>query len=200
MPELTARTLTATQWAPPGRFPVGAPNLSIEELPLAGIVRLQSRIDEPGWMARLAVVAGFAALPAMGRCTVDAQADNFIAWSAPREWLAFCPLAEEANLLETFEKLCDGSLAVATLISDSRVGFRATGTDAQALLAKGTALNLETDAFPPGSAATTRFAGLAAMIVHRLPGEYLIYFDVAYSEFLMRWWLDAADEFLATTR
>lgn len=200
MPELTARTLTAAQWAPPGRFPVGAPNLSIEELPLAGIVRLQSRIDDPGWMARLAVVAGVAALPATGRCTVDAQADRFIAWSAPREWLAFCPLAEEANRLEAFEKLCDGSIAVATLISDSRVGFRATGTDAPALLAKGTALNLGTDVFPPGSAATTRFAGLAAIIVHRLPSEYLVYFDVAYSEFLMRWWLDAADEFLATTR
>ena len=86
------------------------------------------------------------------------------------------------------------------MISDSRVGFRTSGTDAPALLAKGTALNLDTDAFPPGSAATTRFAGLAAMIVHRLPGEYLIYFDIAYSEFVMRWWLDAADEFLATPR
>ncbi|WP_322060253.1 sarcosine oxidase subunit gamma [Paraburkholderia sp. J63] len=200
MSELAARSLTATQWAPPGRFPVGTPNLSIEELPLAGIVRLQSRLDESGWLVRLAAAAGVSALPDTGCCTVVTPAEHFIAWSAPREWLVFCPLAEEAQRLEALEILCDDSLAVATLISDSRVGFRATGADAPALLAKGTALNLETDAFPPGSAAATRFAGLAATIVHRVPGEYLVYFDVAYSEFLMRWWLDAADEFFAATR
>lgn len=200
MPELIARTFAATQWVPPGRFPVAAPTLSIDELPLAGIIRIQSRTDEPAWTARLAAAAGIAVLPASGRCTVDAQTERLMAWSAPWEWLHFFPLDEETHRLEAFERICDGSLAASTLISDSRVGFRASGTGAPALLAKGTALNLDTDAFPPGSAATTRFAGLAAMIVHRLPGEYLIYFDIAYSEFVMRWWLDAADEFLATPR
>jgi sarcosine oxidase, subunit gamma len=199
MSELIARTLAATQWAPPERFPIGAPNLSIEELPLAGILRVQSGTDDPAWRTRFATVAGLA-LPASGQCHVDFQPDRFIAWSAPREWLFVCPLEEELARLEAFERVCDGGVAAATLISDSRIGFRATGIDAPVLLAKGTALNVDGGVFPPGSAATTRFAGLAAMIVHRLPGEYLIYFDVAYSEFLMRWWLDTADEFLATTR
>lgn len=195
MSELSARTLAATAWAPPGRFPVATPNLSIDELPLAAIIRIQSRSADPEWAARLAIAAGLA-LPTAGRCHADLQAGRFAAWSAPGEWLYCFPLDEETRLLEAVGRACDGHLAVATLISDSRVGFRAMGADAPALLATGTALNLDGDAFPPGSAATTRFAGLAGMVVHRRAGEYLIYFDVAYSEFLMRWWLDAVHEFL----
>lgn len=196
MLELTARITVASAYAPPGSFPVQSARVTIDEIPLAGIFRIQGPERDETFCSRVAAAAR-TPLPGPGECFADAGTDGCLVWSGPGEWLYFCPLAQEAARLALFERACESFPAVVTLISDSRVAFRVAGPEATSLLAKGCALDLEHGAFPAGRAATTRFAGLPGMLVHRVAGEYLLYFDVSYSEYLMTWWLDAADEFRA---
>lgn len=197
MHDMTARTTAALQWAPVGRFPIATETLRLDELPLSGILRIQARSNDGEFPIRLAEATGIA-LPIPGRFHVDVLNRACLAWSGPGEWIYFCSIADEANRFSRIENICEGSIARITLISDSRIAFSVSGIDAPDLLEKGCSLNLSPLSFPTGCVATTRFAGVPSMVLHRRPGEYLLYFDVSYCAYLMNWWIDAASEFLPT--
>ncbi|MBN3786546.1 sarcosine oxidase subunit gamma family protein [Burkholderia sp. Ac-20353] len=196
MDKLIARTVVAPLYVSEQVFPIRAGSLQIFELPLAGIIRLQGRTDDPEFRASVSATVSVQ-LPLAE--TFSPGADVELAWVGPNEYLCFCPLDAEERTFSALTAALAGQFATATLYSDSRVCFLITGTDATAFLAKGCSIDMHPASFPVGRVVTTRFADLPAMVMHRNEGEFVVYFDVSYIEFALKWILDAAEEFIERT-
>lgn len=192
MDKLTPRTVVAPLYVPENIFPVRAPSLEISELPLAGIIRLQGRSDDVEFRESVSASLGIPLPPAE---RFSQNGDVRLAWAGPNEYLCLCPLETEEKYVSAVTEALAGQFATVTLYSDSRVGFRITGREAAAFVAKGCSIDSHPASFPAGRVVTTRFAGLPAMIMHRTEGEYVVYFDIGFVEFVLKWILDAAEEF-----
>lgn len=174
------------------QFPVEYPSLNITELPLSGIIRIQGEAKDPDLVAAIESATQLA-LPLQDNFSV--KGERRLAQVAPNEWLLFTPLQEELAQLTNLEKSFAGLFATATLISDSRVIFCVSGEAASDLLAKGSALDFDPEAFPVGKMRNTRFAGIAVAIAHLQRDHYLMYVDISYSDYALHWLIDAAAEF-----
>ena len=194
MDKLSARSTICQQFIEGKPFPVRCPSLEISELPLAGIIRLQGKGNDPLFQAAVSAALALS-LPAPE--SVSGTGDVQIAWTGPNEWLCFCPLSKEESCLGALTDAVAGQFATVTLVSDSRIGLVVTGQDAAALLSKGCAIDLHPVAFPVGHVVTTRFAGLPSMLTGRSASAYVLYFDVGSTEYMLNWIIDAADEFVA---
>jgi sarcosine oxidase, subunit gamma len=192
MDKLVARTVIAPLYVAESKFPIQLRSLQISEVPLAGIIRLQGRTDDEQFRTSVNTALGLQ-LPKAERTAQNG--DIRLAWSGPNEYLCFCPLEIEEGLLKSITEALAGQFAVATLYSDSRVGFRIVGDEATGFISKGCSIDVHAATFPVGQCVTTKFAGLPAMLMHRMDGEYVVYFDVGYIEFVLKWLVDAAEEF-----
>lgn len=191
MPRLAARWTDAAYWVGQGRFPIRTPRLIVTQLTSQGIIRIQGRAEDPAFVQWVTGSLD-CALPAVGRFAQ--QGDVTLAWSSPTDWLAFCPLAREEALLKSLQEGVGDVFATVTLISDSRVGFQIFGEDATEFIAKGCALDVHAERFPPAAVATTRFAGLPCMVIHEAAGQYRLHVDASFQHFMVDWLLDAAAE------
>jgi sarcosine oxidase, subunit gamma len=193
MDKLIARTTVSQNFFGEGVFPFRAEGLQISELPLAGIIRIQGNTADEAFSS--AVVTALATpLPAPER--VSATRDIRLAWAGPGECLCFCALESESSVESALNESLAGQFATVTLVSDSRVAFLVAGKEAPALLAQGCSIDTHPATFGVDNVVTTRFAGLPAMLMHRDQGEYVLYFDVGYTEFVVKWLLEAAEEFV----
>jgi len=197
MDRLVARSTVSPQFVGESAFPIRAGSLQISELPLAGIIRVQGRSADEAFRSGVAAALGLR-LPEAEAISRGAGAR--LAWAGPNEYLCFCALADEDKCVSALTAALAGQFATVTLVSDSRVGFVVTGSNADALLSKGCSIDMHRVAFPAGRVVTTRFAGLPAVLMRREAGDYAIYFDVAYVEFILKWLLDAAEEFMASAQ
>jgi len=192
MDKLVTRSTVSSQFVDANIFPVHASSLQISELPLGGIIRIQGSSKDAAF--RSAVKAALAVdVPPPENST--SSADVRLAWAGPNEFLCFCPLATEMKYEQRLSRALVGHFATVTLVSDSRLGLQITGTQAASFLSKGCAIDLHAASFGIGHTVTTRFAGLPAMLLRDEDG-YVIYFDIGYVEFLMKWVVDGAEEFL----
>lgn len=192
MDKLIARTTVSPDFFDDSIFPVRTTTLQIAELPLSGIIRIQGRSNDNAFRSGVVSALGVQ-LPEAERVSVAREVR--LAWAGPNEYLCFCPLASEEHCVSTLTLALAGQFATVTVVSDSRVAFVVAGEDATAFLAKGCSIDTHPSSFLPGHVVTTRFAGLPAMLMHRENGEYVLYFDIGYTEFVVKWMLDAAEEF-----
>ncbi len=192
MLKLQARTAITPDFVAGRAFPVVAPALKIGEEPRHGLIRIQA--DAWATHTRADIEATLQLqLPLAESFT--ANGDVRLAWSGPNEWLAFCSIQDEASIVHSLRERFAEKFATVTLISDSRVGFSVAGPDAASFICKGCAIDVEADYFSSGTAVTTRFAGLPAMLVCREVSDYVLYFDVSMTGFVLDWLLDAVEEF-----
>ncbi|MGT2460185.1 sarcosine oxidase subunit gamma (plasmid) [Cupriavidus basilensis] len=190
MDKLVART-TVTN-AAPGVWPVEALPLSVKEVPLSGIIRIQGPAND------LKVVAAIERATGLKLPTSEAYSESGnrrLARVGPNEWLLFTDLLDEQAAVNALSVQFASLFATATLISDSRVVFAVSHTASSDFMAKGCGLDFHPEAFPTGFMRSTRFAGLPAAIAHVAADTYLVYLDVSLAQFAMSWMLDAADEF-----
>lgn len=196
MPELEARGLLSAYWAAE-TFPISTEQVTVRELPMGGIIRIQGLANDPLLAAAIDQVLGMK-LPEACEHLIAGQRE--LAWSSPREWLLFVPLADEASFLRELSDRLLGQFANATPVSDSRIAIEVSGPQAARFLSKGTGLDLHLGSFPVGRVATTRFMGLPAMIMHQSSGGYRLYFDVGFAAFAFVWFNDAAKEFASVQK
>jgi sarcosine oxidase, subunit gamma len=189
MPKLASRGQVCTP------LPLRYPTLSITEIPLSGILRLQGKSQSPAFKEGVERVTRFA-LPVQG--ALESNGAVLGAWATPGEWLLFCDLAEEQALLNELRAELSDVFANVALVSDSRLGFSIQGDSAADFLAKGGGMDVDSAVFKPGSCVTTRFAGLPAILMHVMSGEYRLYVDISFSGFISSWIADAAQEFEST--
>lgn len=190
MDKFAARTTVTA--AVSGVFPIRLPSLTIEEVPLAGIIRIQGNAADP------AVVKAIEAATGLGLPHDDHYAENgdrILARVGPNEWLLFVGLEQEDAALEALIRAGSDHFITATLISDSRATFAVGGTAAAELMAKGSSLDFHPDVFPVGVQRSTRFAAIPAVIAHVQPDRFLIYLDVSLAPYAVSWLIDAATEF-----
>lgn len=173
-------------------FPVRHAALRIEEAVPVGIVRIQWRADDALFVrsleSRLAL-----ALPSAGRHVGDAGRE--LAWAGPGECVLLCAVDEEDHWAVALGALEARQVVAATVISDSRVGFDITGSDAREFLSKGCSLDLHPSAFATGDLALTRFAGQPALLMCRGADLFRIFFDAPFAAYIRCWIVDAAKEF-----
>jgi len=192
MLNLKARTTVTHGLVPANAFPVETLTLRIAEEPLHGIVRIQA--DSQSAQARASIQAALGLTLPLPERSSDANGTR-LTWVGPHEWLVLCPLPDEPARYKALNERLAGQFATVTLVSDSRVSFKVSGSSAADFLAKGCAIDLDDKAFPIGATVTTRFAAQPAMLIRAARSEFFLYFDVSMAAFLVDWLLDAADEF-----
>lgn len=192
MDKLIARTTVSPNFFAESVFPVRLQSLRIFEEPLSGIIRIQGNTDEPAFRSGVESALGVQ-LPPPERVT--GSNETKLAWAGPNEFLCFCALDNEERVQTSLTAKLAGVFATTTVVSDSRVTFVVAGSDAAALVAKGCSIDTHVVAFAVGHVVTTRFAGLPAMLTRRSESEYVLYFDIGYTEFVVKWFLEAAEEF-----
>lgn len=192
MDKLIARSTVSAQFIDPAVFPIRFDSLRITELPLGGIIRIQGAGNDAAFRSTVTNALGVT-LPEPERSTSNGEVR--LAWAGPNEFVCFCPLAEEEQYESRLTGAFAGQFATATLVSDSRVGFRIAGEDAASFISKGCAIDMHPERFDAGRALTTRFAGLPAMLMRDQDDGYAVYFDIGYIEFILKWIVDAAAEF-----
>lgn len=122
-------------------------------------------------------------LPATGTAITGSNFD--LVWIAPGQWLA---LSEEDGLAQRLQDLMGDGVAVADQ-TGARATARLSGTCVRKALAKGCPIDLDSRAFPLGSAAGTNIA-LIGVNVWTLPGEDAVYVSLFRSMAQSFWsWL-----------
>ncbi|MDN7865603.1 sarcosine oxidase subunit gamma family protein [Burkholderia multivorans] len=192
MVKLNARSTLSQEYVDKSVFPVQTPTLQITELPLSGILRIQGRQSDAAFVAAVEENLGVQ-LPAPER--TDSKADVTVTWAGPNEYLCFCALENEVQYESALKSALEGKFAAVTLVSDSRFGVRVSGSNAAAFIAQGCSIDMDTTNFPIGHSVTTRFASLPAILIHRAKQEYILYVDIGYVEYMLKWLVAESNEY-----
>jgi len=169
----------------------GNGGVSLEELPLQGMVRLQG----PGGDALFCeqVAEALVPLPAPGHTT--ARGELKCLWLTPNEWLIVTPAGGEDTVLTALAPVLEGRVSLASMITDSRLAVEITGPCAAELLSKGCALDLHRSKFVVGNTTVTRLAKSVAMVTRVQEEAYQLYVDRSQARYIWEWLVDAAGEF-----
>lgn len=124
--------------------------------------------------------------------TVLAVPGGQLLWLGPDEWL----LIGESSIPEILDNW-DGA---ATDVSHGRCVLRIGGNMARELLASGISLDLDSEAFPPGTCAQTHYAGVGVLLVRlnddeRKDARFDLYIPRSYALHLWEMLRHAAAEF-----
>ncbi|MFB9123772.1 hypothetical protein E2553_39425 [Paraburkholderia dipogonis] len=192
MVKFNARSTFSHEYVDKCVFPIQTSTLQITELPLSGILRVQGRQSDAAFVSTAGENLGVQ-LPAPSR-TVS-NGDVTVIWAGPNEYLCFCALENEAQYENALKSALEGKFAAVTLVSDSRFGVRVSGSNAAAFIAQGCSIDMDTGSFPIGHAVTTRFASLPAILIHRATREYILYVDIGYVEYILKWLVAESNEY-----
>jgi len=192
MVKLNARSTLSQEYVDIIQFPVQTPTLQITELPLSGILRIQGRKSDAAFVSAVEERLGVR-LPAPER--TNSKADVTVVWSGPNEYLCFCALKNEAQYEDALQSALAGKFAAVTLASDSRIGVYISGSNAAEFIAQGCAIDMDTANFKVGHSSTTRFASLPAILIHRATQEYILYVDIGYVEYMLKWLIAESNEY-----
>ena len=161
----------------------------LEEQKKIRLVRLQGPGDDTVFLK--AVDDQIMPLPEPNRVVVT---DGWrCAWLAPNEWVFISSEENEDKLIKTLQPACQGKLAMATVISDSRIVISVSGASAVELLSIHSALDLHPSSFLPGYCAVTRFNQVAALIV-RTGHRFEIFIDRCYARYIWHLLVDTSSE------
>ena len=118
----------------------------------------------------------------------------------PTDWLVMAPPERAAALLVALQMAFQDSSFRVTDVSSALARVRVEGPRARLLLSKGCALDLDPQAFTPGRALRTRFAGMPVVVHCTQPAAFECIVSLSYRDYLLSWLEDAAAEFLPRRR
>jgi sarcosine oxidase subunit gamma len=136
--------------------------MGLREMPNFGMIDLRGLGSDRKFMSTCKSILEVD-LPKTPRTSVS-WGENKVFWLSPDQWLILCPRARTADLLASLVKALGGTHALAVDVSDMRAVIRLEGKHAATVLLKGCALDLESDAYPPGTVRRLRFAEIAALL------------------------------------
>ena len=115
----------------------------------------------------------------------------------PTDWLVTATGSDARALHQQLEDAFDGSTFRATDVSQALARIEVHGPEIRALLLKGCALDLRPSQFLPGRCSRTRFAALPTILRCTGPTNFECIVAASYQGYLLSWFADAAEEFLA---
>jgi len=167
-------------------------NITIEEIVATGLVRLQGQGNNNDFLKAAESILGVA-LPTKA-CTATANDTYRCMWLNPNEWLISMPIEQELDALEKLITLQNDFMSLATLNTDSRVGFTISGNEVVELMSKGCSLDMHSK-FVVDSCTVTKFAEIPVILDHVKQAKYNIYVDRGLAHYLWDWMIDASIEF-----
>lgn len=160
--------------------------LILSALPYQGLVRIQVNGKHPNIEAELAEALD-CPMPQPGHYSESHKTKNNqsipcrIHWLTPTEWLVVMQDGSEKKVQQVLQ-----TLPVFTdLISDSRVSFSVTGSEAQNLLAEGCSLDWAN--FPPGSSTVTRLDKVPVLLARIEHQRFEVMVDRSYGSWIWSW-------------
>jgi heterotetrameric sarcosine oxidase gamma subunit len=150
-----------------------------------GCLLINSAVDSSVVATALGVAAGLT-FPFKADDVVDAQPRRVL-WLTPRSWLVHCRIEEEQMLAKRINDAFPDKRAHAALYTDYLCWFDLQGPQAFTLLTEGGFVSLERDGLGVGHAKRTSIAGVAAVIVHELPQDWLIGVERCKAMYFANW-------------
>jgi sarcosine oxidase subunit gamma len=136
--------------------------IGLREMPNVGMIDLRGLAGDRKFMSACKSVLEVD-LPRAPRTSVS-WGENKVFWLSPDQWLIQCPRAKAGELLASLRKALGNTHSLAVDVSDMRAIIRLEGEHARAVLLKGSSLDLDSEAYPPGTVRRVLFAGIAALI------------------------------------
>ncbi|MGI9318869.1 MAG: sarcosine oxidase subunit gamma [bacterium] len=138
---------------------------SLRQLNLKGKLNIRGNPGDPGFVSGIRLALDMD-LPVSAN-TLNQHESMSLFWLGPDEWLLHCDLEQTTQLESRIRQSLKVSHFAVTEVSDYYTVLRLSGPDAEALLRRGTPLDLHIDAFGCDQIAQTRF-GHATVLLHRL--------------------------------
>jgi sarcosine oxidase, subunit gamma len=113
----------------------------------------------------------------------------------PTDWLVLAADPDPTPLLRRLDVLFAGSTFRATNVSQALIRVKIEGREARDLLAKGCALDLHPQRYPPGQSSRTRFADMPVIVRCMRPSTFECIVALSYADYFLSWLEDAALEF-----
>jgi sarcosine oxidase subunit gamma len=124
-----------------------------------------------------------------------ASGDVDIICVGPTDWLVLAADLAPTALLRLLDTLFRDSTFRATNVSQALIRVKIEGSDVRELLAKGCALDLDPQRFPPGRSSRTRFADTPVILRCIRQSTFECIVAPSYADYFLVWLEDAALEF-----
>ncbi len=172
----------------------GAGGVLLGEAPARVSLVLRGRADDAVFAAGVEAALG-AGLPREPGAAVEGE-DGALAFRlGPDEWRLLAPPAAGARLAERLGAGLAGSGAALVDMSAASTVIAVTGGHAADLLATGTGIDLDAEAFPPGRAVRTRIGNAQALLYRSGPDAFELHIPRSYARSFWEWLEAAGGEF-----
>jgi len=168
--------------------------LSICEHAFLGHINIRGSLDNSEFVTAAKKSLGVD-LPSEANTFVEHETKTIL-WLGPNEWLVICDQDATTSLVETLKGNFAGLFSAVTDVSGGNTILEVSGEKAQALLSKGTPLDLHYSVFSTGQCAQTVIAK-TSMTLWQVSDEpvYKLIVRRSFSDYLGLWVLDAAREY-----
>ena len=119
-----------------------------------------------------------------------------IFWLGPNEWLVLPDATEVDEMLHALEGALADVHAGINVVSGGQIALSLAGADVRNLLAKGCTIDFHPREFTQGMCVQSGLAKASTVIA--MPGtdeEFIVVVRRSFSAYLLRWLVDAADEY-----
>lgn len=124
------------------------------------------------------------------------EGEYTVYWLGPDEFQITCPIGSVTNLCERLAIALSGVHFAVNDLSGGQVALELQGEAVPLVLAKGCTLDLHQRVFPVGACAQSGLGKANVLIVNRRkPGQYDVMVRRSFSDYLIKWLLNAADEY-----
>jgi sarcosine oxidase, subunit gamma len=118
----------------------------------------------------------------------------------PTDWLVLAADLDPIPLLRWLDALFQGRNFRTTNVSQALIRVQVEGPEVRDLLAKGCALDLYPQRFPPGCSSRTRFADMSVIVRCMRQSAFECIVALSHADYFLSWLGDAALEFCERPR
>jgi sarcosine oxidase subunit gamma len=165
---------------------------SLYELELIGKLNIRGNPNDPAFMNGLEKTLGVT-LPTSSN-SLHRNGPTTLFWLGPDEWLLHCELDQTATLEQRIRQGLEGLHFSVTEVTDYYTVLRLSGPQSEALLRRGTPLDLHTSIFSPDSMAQTRFGHASVSLLRLSDGvSWEIQVRWTYAQYVWDYLVSAMD-------
>jgi len=170
---------------------------ALRELPPPLLLNLRGDAGAEAFASAVAGVVGVA--PPVEPNTVAASGEIAVLWLGPDEWLVTAPAATGGALADRLGAVLSGLHHSLIDVSTGRVVLELAGTQARAVLAQSTSLDLRPRAFGPGRCAQTGLARVPVILqqIDAMP-RFRIFVRASFAPYVSEWLQSTIAELAAT--
>lgn len=176
-----------------GRAQTGA-GFQLQESSRWDLLRLQVFHRDPEQLRALAGRFG-RSMPVPGEVVADDAMTIF--WNAPGDWMIGVERGQARDIVRQLRDRLQGLLVVIEDVTDSRVVMELSGTSLRRVLARGSSVDFDPAGFSGHRCASTRFAGVPAMLAtpdNENSDRFVLFACRSLADYLYQWFEEASKD------